>query len=547
MKSIQGKFVTLSLVSILLSTLVVGGFGIWFTARTQREASDQILALTCREEANELDMQLSGIETAVMSSADLVENGLPSVESLSDDEFLESYLVHTEEMMASLARNTFGVCTFYLRLDPSLSKPLAGFLYTRQDRHEQFRQEKLTDIEAFDSTDTERVGWFYQPRDAGKPIWMDPYYNKNLGINMVSFVSPLYKDKTFVGVVGIDINFNVIMGMVRNIKPYKSSRAFLVSKDGIVQFHPDFEQGTSISDKLPELKQVVTNLKHITLGETPRTSTYTISGAKRKLTYCLLKNGMVLMLSADTSEINAPVYNLVHIVAVFALAFSAVAALVVVQVSKRISKPLVQLVDVADRIANGDLDVELPEAGDDEVGILSRSLEITVGSLRSYIGDMSTIAYRDALTSVKNKAAYNQATARLDEELTCGDDNFGLLVVDINDLKMINDVYGHRHGDDYLRTCCQMVCHVFEHSPVFRVGGDEFVVLLEHGDLEGIDELLAQLEERMARSMDEQEPWERVSMAKGFARSQDGDTKTEDVFHRADVAMYSDKRRMKAK
>jgi GGDEF domain-containing protein len=49
---------------------------------------------------------------------------------------------------------------------------------------------------------------------------------------------------------------------------------------------------------------------------------------------------------------------------------------------------------------------------------------------------------------------------------------------DLNDLKHINDRYGHERGDEYIVNCCRLICQVFKHSPVFRIGGDEFVALL---------------------------------------------------------------------
>ena len=56
---------------------------------------------------------------------------------------------------------------------------------------------------------------------------------------------------------------------------------------------------------------------------------------------------------------------------------------------------------------------------------------------------------------------------------------FALVECDINGLKGINDTYGHEIGDVYIVNSCRGICSVFKHSPVFRIGGDEFVVILQ--------------------------------------------------------------------
>lgn len=172
-----------------------------------------------------------------------------------------------------------------------------------------------------------------------------------------------------------------------------------------------------------------------------------------------------------------------------------------------------------------------------------------VADMKEQVSVMDALATTDALTGVKNKTAYDQFTARLDAEIAAQSARFGIVMIDLNFLKRVNDTYGHEQGNVYIRQCCSMVCSVFDHSPVFRVGGDEFVVILEKSDFEQRDALLAQLDSELkARAADASlEPWERVSAAVGAAVF-DGarDKNADDVFKRADQAMYANKQAMKA-
>ena len=84
-----------------------------------------------------------------------------------------------------------------------------------------------TDLSLYDRNDTEHVGWYWQPYDAGKPIWMMPYHNKNNDIMMISYVVPLYCEGQFIGVVGMDFDYTVLTDRVKDIKVYENGFAYL--------------------------------------------------------------------------------------------------------------------------------------------------------------------------------------------------------------------------------------------------------------------------------------------------------------------------------
>ena len=167
---------------------------------------------------------------------------------------------------------------------------------------------------------------------------------------------------------------------------------------------------------------------------------------------------------------------------------------------------------------------------------------------RQHADEMDRIANVDALTKVRNKRAYDEKAARLSEGLRTGEiRDFGIAMIDLNDLKKINDNYGHDKGDIAIQRLCGMICAVFKHSPVFRLGGDEFAVVLEGHDLENEEALMCQLEKDidLNRANETLKPWERTSAAVGYARYSEGDS-IESVFKRADKAMYARKAEMKA-
>ncbi len=159
---------------------------------------------------------------------------------------------------------------------------------------------------------------------------------------------------------------------------------------------------------------------------------------------------------------------------------------------------------------------------------------------------MTRLAYQDSLTRVKNKAAYLKKVEELQAQIDAKRAEFALAMYDLNNLKGINDTYGHDAGDRYIIGACSTICQIFKHSPVFRIGGDEFVAVLQGYDYEHRAELFAGLAayfKTCARHAN-REPWECYSAAGGMAEYAEGDS-FEQVFQRADEQMYRNKRAMK--
>ena len=153
------------------------------------------------------------------------------------------------------------------------------------------------------------------------------------------------------------------------------------------------------------------------------------------------------------------------------------------------------------------------------------------------------MARRDELTHTKNKTAYQEAERELQMQIEEEGGPFGIVVCDINGLKIINDTEGHKAGDDYIRSSCRLICTIFHHSPVFRIGGDEFVVLLKGEDYENRTDLIASLRRQVEENI---RIGEGPIVAFGLAEYQPlSDQSVEDVFNRADSQMYGEKAHLK--
>ena len=161
------------------------------------------------------------------------------------------------------------------------------------------------------------------------------------------------------------------------------------------------------------------------------------------------------------------------------------------------------------------------------------------------LGMVMTVAYKDPLTNVRNINAYTESKAIIEKDVKNGTiTEFAIVVFDLNDLKTINDTQGHEAGDRYIQDGCRLICRVFRHSPVFRIGGDEFVAFLTKEDYKSRDNLIYLFNKHVDKNLETGG----VVVSAGIGLfDPDKDTGFDEVFTRADELMYKRKKELKSR
>lgn len=175
-----------------------------------------------------------------------------------------------------------------------------------------------------------------------------------------------------------------------------------------------------------------------------------------------------------------------------------------------------------------------------------RVLEVALHRERLHIKELDIawrLAYTDSLTGAKSPLAFSEMVARYDEAISRGNSgNFAVLVFDVNGLKRVNDTLGHATGDEYIVSAFRIISNVFVHSPVYRIGGDEFVSILENEDFSKKSELLDMFNYQIEKNIENGS----VVIAAGLADYVQGtDNSFKRVFQRADRMMYERKKELK--
>ncbi|MBO6136975.1 MAG: diguanylate cyclase [Lachnospiraceae bacterium] len=547
MKSIQTKIIVAAAALIAFSVLSVLGIAVYDLNRLQQQGSNDILTHMGNENILEIDNTLNGIEKAVDSIFYFVYSGLHGGEEFFEkNESYSEFIKDLREMVKSIAENTEGVMMAYLRFDPKYDLTDPGFLYLRNNNSGGFEEIELTDLSMYSPDDLNHVGWYYIPIKEGKAMWMDPYKNENVDVEMITYVRPIYlKDKP-IGVVGMDVDLRMLQDDAADVKIYDTGYAFIYDKNNNLIYHPDFPTGEK-NDHLPTRYTIF--LENMDMArDTGTLFQYEWNGEKKLMYAGRLTNGMTFGIGVPLREIAAPMYSLISKTVIVVFIILAVSALILFLIMRTIVKPLRDITAATEELARGNLDVELNYESDDEIGSLARSFGATTKALKRYFEHFHGLAYTDELTKLNNKTAYGERIDMLNDEMRMGRARFAVVVVDINDLKKINDNYGHDRGDLLIQGVAGILKNVFGQSACYRIGGDEFAAVITTHEVGDIQKLIDDFETKMGRFAETNVEifGIQVNAAIGYSpyiRSSDNDFSQ--VFRRADTAMYSNKHEKK--
>ena len=399
----------------------------------------------------------------------------------------------------------------------------------------------MTDITQYDVEDTSKLVWFTVPKHEEKPIWLPPYITDNLDVRVISYDAPVYWKGRFIGVVGIEVDYSVMAEEIDSIRLYDNGYAFLSDDDGKLFYHPriDVSDLNSVSDTEVSFHE----------GAENSVIRYTYQGEEKEAVWCRLNNGLHLSVTVPVSETQGEWKGLILNISLSAVLVLITASLFLMYYTRRITKPLEQLTAASEQVERGNYDLALSYDEDDELGRLTKSFKNLSDTVKAHISDLHGQVFLDALTKVKNKGALTNCLNELQDAINSGTDEpaFAVGVFDCDSLKPINDRYGHDKGDIYLKNAAHIICEVFTHSPVFRMGGDEFAVILKHEDYLNRDALLEAFDAAAEKiNAAAAEPWEQVHLSKGFAAfNPSEDSSAADVMQRADKLMYENKRERK--
>lgn len=521
-KTFSMRFSVLATVilSIFAVTIIIGGLCLYEVDNYIQSQAEDFVSVTCDNEGTKINDSLKNMEKSVQIMKSYLMDFFSSMDDVENHSFQEVVIKSADQMFIDIVKHTStsGAVAYYFRLDPSISDGKSGLFYSKIKGSDEFFPLKPTDISIYERDDREHVGWFWEPYDAGEPIWMKPYHNQNNDIWMISYVIPMYFEDKFIGVVGMDFDYVVLTDLVHEIELYENGFAHLEMNGEIIcdDVHEVSEETNMVADKyLQKSKELL--------------------------------NGMTLVVSANYDDIQQIRYNITFKIMLAVLILSVLFMFVAVYTVNKIVEPLKKLTEASIKLSEGNYGVEIVESKMYEIKLLSNAFETMTARLREREELLQITANRDSLTSLRNTTAYTVWVDKFEKEMEGNVPEYGIVVFDLNDLKKTNDKYGHEVGNKLILLSAKIISVVFKRSPVFRIGGDEFVAILQNNDFENRERLFMQFEsDCMNTFLEEEDVKIPVRVAWGFAKFESNKDKNfADVFKRADDAMYENKRKAK--
>jgi diguanylate cyclase (GGDEF)-like protein len=152
------------------------------------------------------------------------------------------------------------------------------------------------------------------------------------------------------------------------------------------------------------------------------------------------------------------------------------------------------------------------------------------------------MANTDSMTGVRNKHAYSEMEAHLNARIRQNEiDKLAIVVCDINGLKIVNDTMGHAAGDRLIKEACSLICEYFTHGAVYRIGGDEFVVILQEKGFDSLKDVITEINHVIEENVKKK----KAVVSIGYSELTPDDQLVHDVFERADQMMYQRKQQLK--
>lgn len=496
MKVLQKKILILVISSILISTLVVMAITFFNYTRIVESNSAQIIQLMCSEKRQVIDEKLLNIEQSVHTLYHFAIGQIEETDILwQDEEQFEEHINRMKALVETTARYTDGAVSVYYRLDANIKGPKQG-IWLVQDESGDFVEHEITDLSLYDKDDIEHVGWYYIPIANGKETWINPYYNKNMEEELISYVIPIILDEQVIGVVGMDIATSLLYENTKDVTVYDTGYAFLMDNEGNFVYHPEMTTNEITVDF--NYQHAYLYEKSLWSAEMQSVENYRWDDVDKKLSAQKLRNGMFFTVCVTEQEIKEPQQN-----------FLTTSIMVIVI-------------------------------------IMSVFVAVTVSITKAII----KLIYTDVMTRVGNKTAYIDCIDTVYKRIADKEKfSFTVIVADINDLKKVNDTYGHECGDELIQNGATILKKVWKSDFIYRVGGDEFAIVRFNIEKEQAEEEVL-LFEKVLEEYNRQNNRGALflQMAVGMAvYNPETDQEYIDVFRRADSAMYEDKKQKKAR
>jgi diguanylate cyclase (GGDEF)-like protein len=213
----------------------------------------------------------------------------------------------------------------------------------------------------------------------------------------------------------------------------------------------------------------------------------------------------------------------------------------IAKTSKTITEPIVLLTKMTKKIMKEkDYNTSIPISSEDEIGSLSSSFNEMMSQIRIRDLSLRNLAYYDRVTGIANRHFFEERIVQSVHNAGQYGSNCYLLMIDLDDFKIVNDTLGHHIGDVLLKTVSQKLSAILRMDDcIFRIGGDEFAVIVEHIENEdSVKQIAQKIIESISTPVDLEGHIVKVGASIGISSFPTHSTDVITLMSTADTAMY---------
>ena len=396
--------------SMAFSFIITATILLFYFDNLSRDSQTKAIYLTAEKKKTELNSFFNSAENIVKEFQNYILSTLDEKKLLEDSEYEEEYMANLTKVMSSIATFQKGaICTFF-RLEMNEYGPTRG-LYLTGDYQKSFVSIRNTDLSKYSPTDLEHVGWYYLPIWKKSPTWTLPYNNTILRQKMISYSIPLYKNEKLLGVVGIELSLVVIEDMVNSLQLDNSKGLLIGDQNNLIHLNTRYEQ-TKAVERSAELSQIMEKFNN---PDKQPLQKFVWEGNNFSGIYTKLDNGMSYIIAVSQKELLKPVYGEIIALSISFIIVCILIFVLIIFILKKIISPIRIINKTTNRLARGELYIDIPYASNNEIGTLANNIRLMTSQLKEYIEYISEQTKKEreakeaALTESQINAAASQA------------------------------------------------------------------------------------------------------------------------------------------
>lgn len=409
MKKISTKIISSIVFFCLVTSIVITTSFTIITQKTFKSQAEDIMLELSKDNASKINEELIKTQDYTDNIGTLLKTTLDVNQLDSSDTYIANYTNGLNSYIRTILEEDSDMMGCALVINPEITQNANQVIYERAARNEDVKKVDKFVKEQFYEGNPD-MEWYYNVLKSENGVWSDVHVDSGADVfsnsARISFTKPIYNDNNILlGVIAIDLFFDNYVDLVHNISVFDNGYAFLLNEKGNYLIDNDHTDEENVSDVIPGI-DVLSKDEGIT---------YYNNGEKNLLAYSKLKNGNIMVITAQESdifkEINTSIFTSVVLTALVCIIVSVLAFIL----GKKISNPIAFITELVNVTSGLDFreDEKYSKINDykDETGIIGKA----VLSLRKVVKDVLTEIKSASVEVYGNSDKLNSTTKLLEE------------------------------------------------------------------------------------------------------------------------------------